>query len=203
MEVSSACHLPVTALLAPVEARQQQRREVYDPAMDRRMVDADATLGQHCHVCRCGVRELSTSGFCPTDGQTRDGAEIAHLSRAGDPADPGKLYVNNVRGIVTRDLGENVEIGDGFVDCRRQARLPADPQAFLIAVTGLLDVEKAVPLQVPSNTQCGWHAPRSVRVGDVCFAVQTLSRYRPIQFDIRVSASARFRRKYLDPLRPR
>lgn len=33
--------------LAPVEALHQQRREVDDPAVDRRMVDADTALSRH------------------------------------------------------------------------------------------------------------------------------------------------------------
>jgi hypothetical protein len=35
-----------------------------------------------------------------------------------------------------------VAIVDGFVDCGRQARLPAYPRAFLIAIGGLVNVEK-------------------------------------------------------------
>jgi len=33
--------------LAAVEALQQSRREMNDPAMDRRMIDADAAFGHH------------------------------------------------------------------------------------------------------------------------------------------------------------
>jgi hypothetical protein len=42
-------HMPLAAhrSLASIEALQQQRREVDDPAVDRRMVDADTALCHH------------------------------------------------------------------------------------------------------------------------------------------------------------
>lgn len=51
--------------LAPIEALQQQRREVNDPAVDRRMVDADAALRHHF----LQVAQAQAVGQIPADAK--------------------------------------------------------------------------------------------------------------------------------------
>ena len=52
--------------LAPIEALQEQRREMNDPAVDRRMIDADAALGHHF----LKITQAHSIGQIPTNAKT-------------------------------------------------------------------------------------------------------------------------------------
>ena len=69
--------------LAPIEAFQQQGREVNDPAVDRRMIDTDAALGHHF----LQIAKAQAVGQIPANAKQNDGlVEMAALEHLNSPA---------------------------------------------------------------------------------------------------------------------
>ena len=56
--------------LAPIETLREQRREMNDPAVDCRMIDADTALGHHFPE----ITQAQSAGQIPTNAKQNDGS---------------------------------------------------------------------------------------------------------------------------------